>query len=100
MGVACRNCGLIDPADMPVAAGGLMILEAALVSPQAFLDALGRLVGAGIGVSGYRFSLEHDARIKMDHAFRAEAEPVLADGHVAGKAAVEIFGRSLANALA
>jgi len=29
----------------------------------------------------------------MDHAFGAEAETFFADGHVAGKAAVEIFAR-------
>ena len=76
-----------------------MILEPPLVAAQPLLDAHRGLIGAGIGVGGDRFGLQHDAGIEMDHAFGAEAESLLADGHVAGIAAVEIFCGGLGDAL-
>ena len=68
-----------------------MILQPPLVAAQPLFDALGGLVGAGIGIGRHRLRFQHDAGIEMDHAFGAEAEAVLADGHVTGIAAVEIF---------
>ena len=82
-----------------VEARHLMILEPTLVTAQPLLDAQGRLVGAGIGVGRKRVGFKHDTRIEMDQALGAEAEPLLADGDVAGKSAVEILGRRLREAL-
>ena len=76
-----------------------MVLEPALVAAQPLLQPHRRLVGAGIGVGGQRIGFQHDAGIEMDHALRAEAEPFLADGDVAGKPAVEILGRGVRDPL-
>src|SRR5216683_4509217 len=70
------------------------ILAAPLVAAQPLLDADRRLIGAGIGIGRKRIHLEYNPGIEMDDAFRAKAEPILADGGVAGKAAVEILGGS------
>src|SRR6267154_1687341 len=76
---------------LAVAARDLMVLEPALVAAQPLLDMHGRSIGAGIGVGRERVGLQHDPGIKMDHAFGAKAESLLADGDVPGKSAVEIL---------
>src|SRR5262245_16815538 len=70
----------------------LAILAPALVAAQPFFDAHGRLIGADIGIRRERVSLEHNAGVEMDHAFRSKAEPVPAYGDMSGKTAVEVFG--------
>src|SRR5436190_7207869 len=77
-----------------------MALETALVAAQPLLDALRRLVGAGVGVSGERLGLQHDAGIEMDHALGAKTESFLGNHYMTGKSAVEIFAGRLGDARA
>ena len=70
-----------------------MILAAAFVAAQPLFDVERGLIGAVIGVGRHSLGFEHRAGIEMQHAFGAKAETVLADGGMAGIAAVEIFRR-------
>src|SRR5439155_1058750 len=81
-----------------LAAGEVVLLELALVTPEALLDALRRLVEAKASLLGPAFGLQHDAGIEMDGAFRPEAGPLALEGDPAGETAVEIFLQGLVEA--
>src|SRR6266540_634673 len=77
--------------------GSMTILETSLVTPQASFDAHRRLVGAGISVGVQGLGLERYAGREVNRAFRAKAEPLERHRHVAGIAAMEMFGERFNN---
>jgi hypothetical protein len=73
------------------ATAGLMVLAAAFVSAQPFLDTDGGLFRTFICVRGHAFGFEQCTRIEMQYALGTESEAVFANGCMARKTATEIF---------
>jgi hypothetical protein len=73
------------------AAMGLMVLAAALITPQPLFDVDCGLIGAFIGVGRHSLGFEQRSGIQVQHAFCVKSEAILADGGMPRIAAPEIF---------
>ena len=76
------------------------ILQATLVPPQSLFDLDESLVRTGIGIGGVGFGFKRNAGIKMQRTIGFESKAVLAESHMTGIVAVEIFTQHFLGAVA
>lgn len=69
----------------------MVILQPALVAPQALLEPLGRRLEAAVGIVALALGLKVDAGIQVDRELGTKGLLALLDGHMPGVAVLEIF---------